>query len=93
MMTDSTAGTISVVPMVVENKEDYNSDKYEQYNITTSTTFFKWDSGQNNFVPAVDSSFLVSVEEAQGDATSASKIVVIKAVGSGTNAKSIYILD
>lgn len=93
MMTDATAGTISVVPMIVENKEDYNSDKYEQYNITASTTFFKWDSSLNNFVPSVDASYLVSVEEAQGDATSASRIVVIKAVGSGTNAKSIYILD
>ncbi len=93
MLTDSSNGSISVVPMIVENNEDYNNDKYEQYTITSSTAFFKWNDDTDTFDPNVDASYLASVVEAQGDATSASKIVVIKALGSGSNAQSIYILD
>lgn len=93
MLTDSNNGSISVVPMIVENKEDYNNEKYEQYTITSSTAFFKWNDDTDTFDPNVDASYLASVVEAQGDATSASRIVVIKALGSGSNAQSIYILD
>ena len=93
MLTDSNNGSISVVPMIVENKEDYNNEKYEQYTITSSTAFFKWNEDTDTFDPNVDASYLASVVEAQGDATSASRIVVIKALGSGSNAQSIYILD
>ena len=93
MLTDSSNGSISVVPMIVENNEDYNNEKYEQYTITSSTAFFKWNDDTDTFDPNVDASYLASVVEAQGDATSASRIVVIKALGSGSNAQSIYILD
>ncbi len=93
MLTDSSNGSISVVPMIVDNKEDYNNEKYEQYTITSSTAFFKWNDDTDTFDPNVDASYLASVVEAQGDATSASRIVVIKALGSGSNAQSIYILD
>ncbi len=81
-------GELGVVPMIVTNNEDYDSSDWKNYNITTSTKFYKWDDDSDKFV-LEDETALMSVQELEGDAVSASKVVVIKI---GTTVKAVYIL-
>ena len=86
---DGGVGSINVVPVIVDNKDDYQGN-WMPYKITASTKLYKWDSEEDKFVIA-DVTYLQSVEDANGDPTSASRLVVIK---NDTNniAQAIYVL-
>jgi len=88
-MIEGGVGTINVVPMIVDNNDNYVSN-WIPYNLTTSTKIYKWNNDEGKY-EIVDSSYFVSVEDTNGDATSASKIVVIRLATTNT-AKAIYLL-
>ncbi len=87
LLDENNAGTITIVPAVVDDHDDYIAKNQKFYNVTNSLKVYRWLEDDEEF-EVVDASYLDSVEETD-DAAAASKVLVII---SGT-IKAIYIVE
>jgi hypothetical protein len=87
LLDENNAGTLTIVPQVVDDHDDYIAKNQKFYNVTNTLKVYRWLEDDEKF-EVVDASYLDSVEET-GDASSASKVLVV-IIGT---IKAIYIVE